>query len=258
VISMLQRSIAHRRSLARKAVSVHFVSMASTIAAASVTSSRSSAVSAASSYERKVRDKTIPRRDYRASVWWQALQDPNTKDPQTKAGKKFRLRFRVPFPLFQELVALAKVWFPQADTDIVGRPSVPIELKVLCWLRVLGRGSCFDDCEECTGADEETLRTFFHKFSSRFAKEKFREYVKPPTELSEIHAAESIYSRLGLPGCIASTDCTHLSWDVCPACKLRSICNVHAQSCAQLNKWLIVEPKGDRHASLRSRWATIT
>lgn len=108
------------------------------------------------------RPNQAPRTDYKSSVWWRALQHPNVSNPTTKEGRKFRLRFRVPFPIFQRLLALSREWFPQRDTDVSGRPSVPIELKLLCVLRVLGRGVCFDDCEEITGADEETLRVWFH------------------------------------------------------------------------------------------------
>jgi len=142
------------------------------------------------------RPNQAPRTDYKSSVWWRALQHPNVSNPTTKEGRKFRLRFRVPFPIFQRLLALSREWFPQRDTDVSGRPSVPIELKLLCVLRVLGRGVCFDDCEEITGADEETLRS-----------------------TATIAAAERLYAALGLPGAISSTDCTHAQWDICHAFK---------------------------------------
>lgn len=37
----------------------------------------------------------------------------------------------------------------------VGRPCVPLELKVLGALRVMGRDFTFDDCEDCTDVSEE-------------------------------------------------------------------------------------------------------
>jgi len=84
---------------------------------------------------------------------------------------------------------------------------------------VLGRGVCFDDCEEITGADEETLRVWFHRFCKKFAAEMYPIYVKPPQSTATIAAAERLYAALGLPGAISSTDCTHAQWDMCPACK---------------------------------------
>ena len=48
------------------------------------------------------------------------------------AAKRFRGDFRVPYPFFKKLVELVKErdWFPTAATDAVGRPCIPVELKV--------------------------------------------------------------------------------------------------------------------------------
>ena len=33
----------------------------------------------------------------------------------------------------------------------------------------------------------------------------------------EIAISTNIYERLGLPGCVGSTDCVHVRWERCPA-----------------------------------------
>ena len=94
------------------------------------------------------RRESLPRPTYSESVWWRALHDLRVKDATSPQGGLFRRRFRVPYPIFCALVRLAKIWFPAAAYDAAGRPAVPMELKVMAVLRVLGRGSCFDDIAE--------------------------------------------------------------------------------------------------------------
>ena len=53
-------------------------------------------------------------------------------EPSTRAFKRFRGSFRVPYPFFVELVERVKQrdWFPTGQEDAVGRPCIPVELKV--------------------------------------------------------------------------------------------------------------------------------
>lgn len=99
----------------------------------------------------KKKRKTVERSDPRTSVWWEMLMKPDLREPTSKTAKLFRRRFRLPLPAFDYLMTQARKWFPNADRpDAAGRPSVPLELKVLGVLRILGRGVCFDDIEELT------------------------------------------------------------------------------------------------------------
>jgi hypothetical protein len=44
----------------------------------------------------------VYRPDYKASIWWQNyVMDDTVRDPTSVNGKKFRRRFRVPYPLFE-------------------------------------------------------------------------------------------------------------------------------------------------------------
>ena len=123
-------------------------------------------------------------------------------------GMLFRRRFRVPYPMFEELVKMTREnnWFTEG-CDCTGRPSAPLELKVV--LRILGRGYCFDGVEELCFISAEVLRIFFYTFCELFAAKYFSIHCSYPKTKEEIQNTSNIYSRMGLPGCIGSTYCVH-------------------------------------------------
>jgi len=134
-------------------------------------------------------------------------------DPQSKASKTFRRRFRVSFKVFKEIVDLAYEWFPEDNrSDCVGNHARPLELKILGVLRKLGRACTFDDIEELTNIHEETHRVFFHKFVKMFAEELYAKWVHFPQDDVTLKYTLDGYSRVGLPGCLFSADCTHVPW----------------------------------------------
>lgn len=156
------------------------------------------------------------RRCYLDSPWWRMLQDQQVRDPSTYQGKTFRRRFRVPFPVYEDLLGKAlELGFPRVPISAVGIKGVPLELQVLGVLRVLGRGTCFDGIEELTGGSAECHRVFFHKFCELFARRYYDEYVYLPRDDNEKRAWASDYARMGLPGAIGSTDCVHVKWERC-------------------------------------------
>ena len=83
--------------------------------------------------------------------------------------KKFRRRFRLPYDSFKELLKdlethpLFSQW-KDGNKNCAGKLASPLPLLLLATLRYLGRGWCFDDCEEQTCISEETHCFFFHKF----------------------------------------------------------------------------------------------
>ena len=119
--------------------------------------------------------KSEDRPMYEYSTWGRMLRNPRTRDPgDGKGGVLFRLRFRVPFPLFERIVALTREnnWFTERE-DSSGRRGALLELKILVVLRVLGRGYCFDRIEKLSFISAESNRTFFHSFCSLFTKKYF-------------------------------------------------------------------------------------
>ncbi len=82
----------------------------------------------------------------------------------------FRLRFRIPFAIFELLLVETTKWLRSTNqlqgdgTDACGRPGVPVYLKILAVLRILGRGTCADGIQELSLMSGDTALVFFHKF----------------------------------------------------------------------------------------------
>ena len=158
------------------------------------------------------------RPNYSASCWGRMLTNDRIRDPtDRKGGKLFRRRFRVPFPIFEQLVETTRKagWFSEGS-DFAGNLAAPLELKILATLRVLGRGYCFDGVEELTLISAQVLRLFFRKFCTLYSQANFAKYCSPPNTELEIANALSVYTKLGFPGCIGSADCVHIRWERCP------------------------------------------
>ena len=67
------------------------------------------------------------RPKYWESCWGKMLKKEGINNPNSREGKLFRRRFRVPYSLYEGIVARARIWFPQRDCDTAGKPSGPIE-----------------------------------------------------------------------------------------------------------------------------------
>ena len=54
---------------------------------------------------------------YGESNWAKLLLQRHCEDPATRAGKLFRRRFRVPFPVFADILKITKEkkWFKEFD-----------------------------------------------------------------------------------------------------------------------------------------------
>ena len=109
--------------------------------------------------KRKRRGRTVfrnrntqQRMNYGKTPYAIMLENENVKDPTTREGQYFRRRFRIPFPIYERLVAVVRDFgmFPECHR------SISLELKVMAVLRRLGRGGPFDDCWDGSGMNEET------------------------------------------------------------------------------------------------------
>jgi len=166
-----------------------------------------------------------PPVDFNKSQWMMMLQDEGLRQPDSAVSKKFRRRFRVPYPVYLDLLDKTEMelGFTRRPLDFLGTQGVPLELQVLGVLRVLGRGTCFDGIEELSLADEETHRVFFHRWTKKFSDKYFTTYIHPPRNAEELARAIDIYTRMGLPGAMGSVDVVHVRWDKCPV-TLTNIC----------------------------------
>ena len=95
------------------------------------------------------------------------IRNPLVKFPDNRFGKLFTRRFRVPFQLYEILVDIHR------DQNIFGikntaRVKIPIEIKLLCCLQVLGRDDCCDQIEKMSDVPQKTvwwfLKIFFRIF----------------------------------------------------------------------------------------------
>jgi hypothetical protein len=176
-------------------------------------------------HQLEVRDRlNPPRRRQRLDVnrpktfaetlYGQMIQHPDVNNPGKKMGKEFRRKFRLPFPLFQHLVALCR------EHNIFARKissKIPIEGKVLIGLRMLGSGAHTSIIADCTSLffGQSTVLNIFHEFVAGVTEHLFPIFVRFPTG-DDLKEVMEVYSRLGLPGACGSIDCTHIRWTMCP------------------------------------------
>ena len=148
------------------------------------------------------------------SYWYKSyVEYPGRDDPHFL--KKFRLRFRLPYPQFEELaeslehVDCFKRW--HHNTVNMSRVrSAPIPLLVLTSLRYLGRGLTFDDLEEATWCNADVIRVFFHKFVKYGSTVLYDKYIRSPVTHDDSLQHTGEYKLAGFPGAVGSTDATHI------------------------------------------------
>ena len=92
----------------------------------------------------------------------------------------------------------------------------PLSLLLLGSLRYLGRGWTFDDIEENTAISEEVHLVFFHEFIDYCSTILFDKHVIAPTNAEEATTHMMDYVKAGMPGCVSSTDATHIAMGCCP------------------------------------------
>jgi hypothetical protein len=157
------------------------------------------------------------RPDYWQSPWGRMLteQAEQLKDPASPQAKVFRRRFRAPYLLADMYVK----WATEAlgsKRPIANQPGVPMELKVLGVLRILGRGCTTDDVKELSFISESHMSAFFHRFCKWGRDVMFPKWVTWPQSKEEIAKAMGPYCALGFDGAIGSTDAVHIAWGGCP------------------------------------------
>jgi len=146
-----------------------------------------------------------PRTDPWNCTWGKMLleQRHELEDPDSAEALSFRLRFRVPFPLFLSLVKWTSEcfdWSPTNPTGIrpacrIGIPKHPTEMKVLGVLRMLGRGTCLDGILELSGISPAVMSRFFHAWCAKFVEKMYPEHVRLPEtkEVSPLCVFQFVY-----------------------------------------------------------------
>lgn len=159
---------------------------------------------------RRVEEKIF---DYSSTKWGKLISHADTRNPTSWRGKLFRRRFRVPFPLFEEV--LLPLCREKNIFDEQRQGRIPLEIKLMAALRMLGRASCADSVSELSEIGESTAAYLFKKLVTNIAERVFPEVVKVP-EGAYLDSILKVSAALGLPGMVGSMDVTHVRWVMCP------------------------------------------
>ena len=143
--------------------------------------------------------------NWKFTGWWRMLQNPLIKDETTKDGKRFRRRFRVPYPVFAWLVKQSEEHNFFGIKDLNRKHRIPTELKVLAVLRILGRGNEADTIHEISCIGESTINSIFKTFLSNFVRHFEQHYLRRKPEPNELATIMKVYEKLGFPGAIGTT-----------------------------------------------------
>jgi hypothetical protein len=133
--------------------------------------------------------------------------------------KRFRNRFRVPYPEYLGLVDDIKVheifsrWF---NNDCTGSPHSDIRLLVLGSLRHVGRGHTFDDIEESTFISRDVHRVFFNCFIEYGSTVLYKKYVIDAASKADVAHFQNVFGLAGFDGAMGSSDGTNIGMLTCP------------------------------------------
>ena len=151
----------------------------------------------------KKRRQSNPMRspDYWATPLGLLMKDPRTEYINTRQGRMFRRRFRVPYKFFKDFLVpkcREKNIFDHKrnKNGTLRETAIPIEFKILIGLRILGRGNCADDMTEMSGVGESTVNTIFKQFVFGFSKASFDSFVHMPHG-EDLAQVMEVYKRLG-------------------------------------------------------------
>jgi len=153
------------------------------------------------------------------SLWYKAyVSNFLMLEPESSMAKKFRERFRLPYPNFLQLVVSvseSELFDRWCGHNSNNKQASSIELLVLGSLRYLGRGWTFDNIEENTAISKEVHRTFFHRFVDFGSTVLYEKYFLTPVFVNEAKTHMRELKEVCFPGCVGSSDATHITMDRC-------------------------------------------
>jgi len=159
----------------------------------------------------KKKRKRWTKIDLSNNEWMLALQNPEIKDETSGVAIKFRRRFRVPFVIFNDWIVPICKQYNIFNIKEEAKVKVPIEMKVMISLRILGRGNCADDIHELSHIPCSTINFIFKTFVANFSKHAYPLFIKIPTG-QRLQQTLLCYSQLGFPGCVGCVDGTQVVW----------------------------------------------
>jgi|GEM_PF-5395458 len=151
---------------------------------------------------RFVEEKPIKKRNryntgiiFNDTPWGQILKNPQILIPESYWARQFQRRFRLPYPLFLQLVEDVKEFniFNMVNPYST-KVKIPVELKCMAALRMLGRDLCCDDVFELSHIPLSSCNKFYRQFIKGIAEKVFSKYVYVP-EGPELQSILNMYQK---------------------------------------------------------------
>ena len=147
-----------------------------------------------------------PEQFWTHTLWGQLLSHPQVGVQGSSQAREFETEFRVPYDVFVTIVQQhrGRKWTQSTTGKQMrkkGRPCIPLEFKILMCLYRLGGGSITRVTARVFSFSPSLADKFFKDFCAEFAQE-YHHVCKPPETDAEIKAVESVYAKMGLPGCV--------------------------------------------------------
>jgi hypothetical protein len=148
-------------------------------------------------------------------ILYGALYDTNSpvRDEKSREGKRFRLDYGVPWPVFIQLCNEFEKRY-EVQQCLRRLKDVPFKLRVLACLRQLRLGGPMSQHLVTYSMDYNIFCSFYEKFLNWMWLMKDDCIHLPKTD-EEINHVERLYYHIGFPRAIGSVDCVHLLWNSC-------------------------------------------
>jgi len=131
--------------------------------------------------------------NFKQVPWYKQLQNPLLLIPESYPAREFQRRYRLPYPSFLELVDECKeVNIFNMSNPYSTNLKIPIELKILIALRMLGRDLCCDDVYEMSFVPISSCNKFYKQFIKGITEKLYSKYVYIP-EGNELHNILRMY-----------------------------------------------------------------
>ena len=162
-------------------------------------------------------DGSLRNATFKDSNWYSLyIDNPPTSN---RLLKRFRNRFRIPYPEFLELVNEIKdhdLFSRWRNKDCTGTPPSDIRLLLLGSLRHAGRAHTFDDIEESTFISRDVQRVFFSQFVEYGSTVLYKKYVVDAATIADVASFQKIFGIAGFNGAMGSSDATQIGMLQCP------------------------------------------
>ena len=131
--------------------------------------------------------------DFKQTEWYKLLQNPQLMIPESYFARQFQRRYRLPYLLFLQLVEDVKEYNVfNLNNPYSTNLKIPIELKCMVALRMLGRDLCCDDVFEMSSIPISSCNKFYKQFIRGVTEKLYPKYVYLP-EGEELQSILNMY-----------------------------------------------------------------